>query len=332
MIKSLKKIIRPALVAVGMRDPQPKATIEKPFVSTRTAPTPEEQRHIDALRADVRALPPLAEDGRASEAEKKWIDRQRKLRTNILTKDPRDFFSWEEIKYSMLGEYVPHELAFLKSSPSWPLWRDALAEREFCEQDATWDNPGEGRATMIGNAFKLSQLIVNQNVDLTKIDTILEFGGGYGSIARLCHRLGFKGTYIIFDLPEFSILQKYFLSASGLKATIQYKPTKERKGTVVLLSKISDLQEQVRNIKPDIFIATWSLSESPLPLRKSIVELIKGVTYYLIAYQEKFPMFNGVDNVAYFKQFQKDQAGREWKTYPFKLHPRDFFLIGKKID
>lgn len=298
--------------------------------TVRPTPNEMEQKCIDAFRNDVRSLRPLTESIKISETEKKWIDRQKRLRESILTKDPRDFFTWEEIKYSMLGQYLPHELDFLKNSPIWPLWKKALEETEFCEQNTSWDLPFKSRATVISNAFKLAQLIHNQQINLENIDTIFEFGGGYGSIARLCYRLGFKGTYIIFDLPEFSALQKYFLSASGLSVKIQYTRTKNSKNTVVLLSQITQLKEQLRNITPDIFIATWSLSESPLSLRKVIISLIKNIKYYLIAYQEQFPILTGVDNVAYFRQFQKDMVGREWKTYPAKLNPKDHFLISKK--
>jgi hypothetical protein len=182
---------------------------------------------------------------------------------------------------------------------------------------------------MIGNAYKLSQLILTHQVDLTKINTIFEFGGGYGSIARLCFRLGFKGTYIIFDLPEFSALQKYFLSASELPVKISMVPIKAEPNTVVLLSQASQLKEQLGNTPADMFTATWSLSESPLSLRETIVSLIKNVKYFLIAYQEKFPVYSGTDNIAYFKKLQ-EEIPATWETRPFKLHPKDYFLIGKK--
>lgn len=316
---------------MGMRARKVKESVDDTPVVKQPAPNKMEQKYIDVFRNDIRSLPPLMENIKTSETEKKWIDRQKKLREDILTKDPRDFFTWEEIKYSMLGQYLPHELDFLRNSPTWLLWRKALEETEFCELNTSWDLPFKSRATLISNAFKLAQLVISQGINFKEINTIFEFGGGYGSVARLCYRLGFKGTYIIFDLPEFSALQKYFLSASELSVEIQSIPTKNAENTVVLLSQISQLREQLKILTPDIFIATWSLSESPLSLRKNIVSLIKDIKYYLIAYQEQFPILTGVDNVAYFRQFQKDLVNREWKTYPAKLNPKDHFLVSKKI-
>lgn len=329
MIKFLKKIAREILILIGMREKKIKQVEEIPEI--RPTPNETEQKWIDELRKDIGSLPPLTKTETNSEAEKKWIDRQKKLRENILTRDPRDFFTWEEIKYSMLGQYLPNELLFLKKSSMWPLWKAALEETEFCEINKSWDLPFKSRATVISNAFKLAQLVITHGLNMKNINTIFEFGGGYGSIARLCYRLGFEGTYIIFDLPEFSALQKYFLSSSGLPLNIKYTPTKGGKNTVILLSKIDQLQDQLRDLTPDIFIATWSLSEAPLPLRKSIVNLIKKIKYYLIAYQERFPVITGVDNIAYFKNLQKDLSNKEWLTIPSKTSSKDYFLIGREL-
>lgn len=328
MIKFLKKIARGILIVVGMRKmdtkKQPEETPEK-----REAPNEVEQKHINCFRDEIKSLPPL-ENNNNSETERKWLDRQKRLRENILNKDPRDFFTWEEIKYSMLGQYLPHELMFLKKSPMWNLWKKALEETEFCEINKSWDLPFKSRATVISNAFKLAQLVITHGINMKKINTIFEFGGGYGSISRLCYRLGFEGTYVIFDLPEFSALQKYFLSSSGLPLNITYAPSEKSENTVILLSQIKQLKEQFKKTPPDIFIATWSLSESPLSLRKIIVNLIKEAKYYLIAYQERFPVITGIDNIDYFKNFQKEILNTEWKTIPLKLSSKDYFLIGKK--
>ena len=52
--------------------------------------------------------------------------------------------------------------------------------------------------------------------DLSSSGVIVEFGGGYGSMCRLLHKLGFSGQYFIYDLPEFVALQRYFLKSIGM--------------------------------------------------------------------------------------------------------------------
>jgi hypothetical protein len=48
-------------------------------------------------------------------------------------------------------------------------------------------------------------------------DCIIEFGGGFGSMCRLVHALGFRGQHIIFDLPPVWALQRYYLRLHGIE-------------------------------------------------------------------------------------------------------------------
>ena len=43
-------------------------------------------------------------------------------------------------------------------------------------------------------------------------------------MAVICRQLGFKGDYTIIDLPEFSLLQEYYLSNTGYADKIQFGP------------------------------------------------------------------------------------------------------------
>jgi hypothetical protein len=47
-------------------------------------------------------------------------------------------------------------------------------------------------------------------------EKIVEFGGGYGRLCSMIHDLGFEGEYYIYDQPEFSYLQEYYLSNQGV--------------------------------------------------------------------------------------------------------------------
>jgi hypothetical protein len=49
-------------------------------------------------------------------------------------------------------------------------------------------------------------------------DCIVEFGGGFGSMCRLIGALGFRGRYVIFDLPPVLALQRYYLGLHGIEA------------------------------------------------------------------------------------------------------------------
>lgn len=165
---------------------------------------------------------------------------------------------------------------------------------------------------MIHNAYNLSFLIGHFNVDIGKIESIVEFGGGFGSMPKLIKDLGFNGKYTIFDFPEFIALQKYYLNSTHTKGNFEF---------IDQISKISLLD-------PDIFIATWSLSESPLNIRDEFLRKVGKPKYILIGYQEKF---EEVDNVKYFNQYANDNKDYDWKTWEINHLPKNYYLIGKKI-
>lgn len=146
-----------------------------------------------------------------------------------------------------------------------------------------------------------------------ELNFTLEFGGGYGNLCRLIHKLGFQGKYIIFDLPVFSALQKYYLKLSGLPVFEEIIAT-----GIFCINDIKKLIKILRKYTPtdkdkNLFIATWSLSESPLHVRRKISEFFPMYGYYLIGYQDKF---GEIDN---------------WFDYALKYLPGHNLLIGRKI-
>jgi hypothetical protein len=123
-------------------------------------------------------------------------------------------------------------------------------------------------------------------------DVIVEFGGGFGGFCRLAHKLGFRGRYIIFDLPPFTLLQRFYLSQSGAL----------EKHDITLTSDWSELESFVASIAPDakaVFWATWSLSETPLHTRERVKPLVERIGNYCLAYQGDY---GDVDNVEYFSR------------------------------
>lgn len=109
---------------------------------------------------------------------------------------------------------------------------------------------------------------------LSKMDKIIEIGGGVGDMTDIIYKLGFSGEYILYDLPEVSKLQKWHHDQLGLD---KVKHT----------SSIEDLTDA------DLVIATWSLTEMPFYLRTDVVEKIKKSSNFLIAYSK---LIFGMDN------------------------------------
>jgi hypothetical protein len=291
---------------------------------TLLPPTSEEQRLIDVLRADINSLPPLVE---TPTTNGKWLARLREIRHDILNRDPRNFLYWHNVAVTMYTDAPEQELTYLKKLPLWNSLEPTLHD-EHIGNALPYKSMPETNGNIVHHAFHLSQLLARYDVDVSYLKNIFEFGGGYGNMARLIFKLGFKGTFVIFDLPEFIAIQKYFLSTLQLPGvTIVTKPTQTTTPTIVLLSNIEELKEQLEGQPIDLSIATWSLSESPIELREAIFKLCSASKYYLIGYQV---FFGGMDNTLYFSNLVKKLNDYDWHDYEIRHLKGNHYLVGRK--
>jgi hypothetical protein len=164
----------------------------------------------------------------------------------------------------------------------------------------------------IEHAFHLLRFHRQQGSYLHDADCIVEFGGGFGSMCRLTRALGFRGRYVIFDLPPVLALQRYYLGLHGIEADF-------RAGEAVWLCPdldvITDWLAAAQPLRVSL-ISTWALSEMPLAVRQRIEPFFRlaGVSKALLAYQ---PSFEGNDNRSYFRNFAAHSVDQwAWTELP----------------
>lgn len=288
-------------------------------------PTPTEKEQVAKLRNKVTSLPPIDSSPKNNETHNKWVSRQKIIRDNILNRDPRNFLYWPEITATMYTEAPFLELEYLKKTSSWDTWGNALNESGVGNPKRYKKLPQAG-GNIIHHAYHLSQLTEHFRLDLKKIACIFEFGGGYGSMARLCYQLGFRGTYIIFDLPEFTALQEYFLSSINIPLKIS-DSVSTGENSVIITSDINQLGKILESTHIDITVATWSVSECPIAMRDQFINLAKNSDYYLIGYQN---IFGEINNLEYFKSFRQKLSEYEWTDYEIKHLKGNWYLLGGK--
>lgn len=149
---------------------------------------------------------------------------------------------------------------------------------------------------------------------LSKMDTIIEFGGGIGDLADIIQKLGFKGKYILYDLPEVGRIQKYYHDRIGHK-------------NILHTSNLDDL------CNADLCIGTWSFTEMPIDLRNQIMERVGGTKNWLLAYSND--IFK-IDNNKYITEefvprFKNHDI--EYIDLPFiQWHGGEKYLIVKSRD
>ncbi len=159
-------------------------------------------------------------------------------------------------------------------------------------------------------------------------DLIVEFGGGCGGLCRLLHRLGFRGAYVIFDLPEVSALQRFYLGHQAL-AVAPPDDVLPSRGVVTIADPArlaTLLRERPRGRAA--FIACWSLGESPLDLRARLLPLVEGFDDFLIGYTERFI---DIDNHAGFAAWGAWLPGHAWHDVPLPhLRKAEWYLFGAR--
>jgi hypothetical protein len=93
-------------------------------------------------------------------------------------------------------------------------------------------------------------------------DSIGEWGGGYGDMARLIRRMNPSATYTIIDVPEMLALQYVYLATlegpGELNISSSDRPLLQ--GKINLVSSARVVKDP---IQCDCFISTWALTESP---------------------------------------------------------------------
>lgn len=227
--------------------------------------------------------------------------------------DPDGFMGWPCVYHTMLVNHwsMDFQLEQLRASPDWPYWETAIYAPEvghppgFCPDyhPHTWHSKN-----LINQAYHILQWEQRTGRRIEQLEHIVEVGGGYGALALVCRRLGFRGRYIIYDLPEFSLLQEWFLSQVGVDAEC-------RSGFMY-------------RGEYDLLIAVYSLSETPHAYRVSAFDRLSADSYLLVysgAWQD-------YDNLDWFTGWTAGQPGYDWRHWPMvdENDRPDWYCVGWK--
>ena len=178
--------------------------------------------------------------------------------------------------------------------------------------------------------FHLKKYYDFNKSNLLKYKFIFEFGGGYGNMAHTFKRINPKIKYIIFDTPEVNLLQYYYLSKCNLSVGIGIKNIYKN---IVLLSSIDELKKiiKINQFKKKLFIANWSLSETPLIFREKLKFIFKYFDDQLISFQNKFEK---VDNFKFFKKINAINIKKKRMSIiiPVPMLKNNNYLFSKKIN
>ncbi len=225
-----------------------------------------------------------------------WDEHRMSLRKHAKNEPVKRFTHWSTVRATMFignAPYIDDEYEELHADKNWKSeWRDTIVD------------PGVGKPIQYphGDDFRTSgnyihlvyllkkwrEFAETEKVVVPSELSFFEFGGGYGAMANiLCSYQSDVINYILFDLPEFSLLQRYYLEKVMDTQNVHFETALPKKPT-----------------KYDMFVSTAAMSEVPFSLRDRVFEFVYA-SHYLITFQHRFL---GYDNMGYFREFAKKKG------------------------
>ncbi len=226
--------------------------------------------------------------------------------------------------------FILKELNILRKDKKWKFYRKIIEEDNVGDPIRYFLYP-KSSGNKINHAYHLNVLSSELIVDLKKINNVFEFGGGYGCMARIFSKINKRIKYICFDTNYINLLQYYYLKQNNLNVGFS------KKNNFFLISDLKNIKKYLPNkIRKYLFIANWSLSETPIKFRENFFDIIKNSHLILICFQEKF---EEIDNLKYFNNMKKKLShnfnvkiiNNEFYKGNIFNYQKHYFLIGKRI-
>lgn len=221
--------------------------------------------------------------------------------------DPHNFMKWPCIYHTMLQDHWPDSIRFEGKYVEQQLGIDVLGTLlKYRHKAINPPTPTSSLYNLTHQAYHILRWQEATGQNIADMSSIYEFGGGYGAMALVCRRLGFTGDYYICDLPEFALLQQWYLEECQVN-------------NVVWVDK--DTYNDV-----DLLIACYSLSETDFSERDRILQAWTADSY-LFLYSNKFEQY---DNIEYFRGLEYGEwpVSRWQHSHIEHLPPESWYTWG----
>ncbi|MFO0955415.1 MAG: hypothetical protein U0526_02670 [Candidatus Saccharibacteria bacterium] len=176
----------------------------------------------------------------------------------------------------------------------------------------------------VHHLYHLERFKESTNIHLDDISTVVEWGGGYGNLAKIYRRLSPKSTYTIIDTPLFTSIQWLYLSSVlGEKINVlDSKRSKIIEGKINLLP-IGLVKEVDLGTHNDLFISTWAISESSKAAQKFVIDNnMFEAKHVLLGYQDSTEELPEASNTIKLAKLRK------LKPSPIDFIPGNYYIFG----
>ena len=204
-----------------------------------------------------------------------WMQRVREMTEDVLRSDHPRLLGHESLRYAMIlgagGTWMRRQLPYLESRLSEPALRALLREPRI---EGLPVNSLRYKCSH-NNIHLLHHLVFFEEHSRSKIadfDHIVEFGAGYGNLARLAKQMAPDATLLLIDLPIFLLIQFAYLESVLGRGTCCFVTSENQpieKGKINLLNVQSTYSISQ---KFDLFVSTIALSECTQAAQRAVIE------------------------------------------------------------
>jgi hypothetical protein len=244
-----------------------------------------------------------------------WQEYDQSIKNRLLTgQNAQDCFDWFEITSTMFtGEtdYAYKELEELQNTNEWDKWIKIIKETDFIPYNKRLSKYPFSSGNTVHHAYHLYLFEKYTKKKIKDMKSVVEFGAGYGNTARIIlEKFNPNCSYTIIDLVGVGILQYKYLEYHKLNDRIQWH-----------------INYPTFPINADLFIAEWSLSETPMNFRKIIIENV-SMQNILICFNDTFCDIQS--NKEYFQYCMNNSPQYDWQLIhaDYLKNVNSYYLFG----
>ena len=238
-----------------------------------------------------------------------WQKKLNSLQQRINKDDLSNFTRWPEIIGTMIASVHLSEFDYLKNS-------NVLIETKL--KPNSFKQFPQSSTNNVHHAYSLQLLKDYTNLNFDQYGTIVEFGGGYGNMCRLIKNMNHRGNYYIYDFKELNVIQQHYLGKNEITENVYYLNDGNLINPVIT--------------KDNLFIALWSLTESPSEQRDKLMSDLNifNCDYILIGFVNSF---DGNENIEWLSNDVSPKSkdmGYDIKINEIEHMKNNFYLMAKR--
>lgn len=231
-----------------------------------------------------------------------WENFNAELERVFLPDPPFSFLKNETIRDTMFvaagGNWLNKELAFLEEKISRNKLKFLLQE-DYVGEPILSNSKYLTSHNTIHHLYHFARFLDRTRCNLDQICRVVEWGGGYGNMAKIFKRLKHKpSTYIIIDTPLFSCIQWIYLATIFGRENVHLIDNCEDNICAEKINLLPLCFLDCHAISSELFISTWALSESSRYSQDYVVDHEWfNAKHILVAYQDSSKTLPDADRV-----------------------------------